>query len=805
MKTYLNILFTVLVSTALSQTRISGLITDSLDAPVPFVPVALLSLPDSTIIKGTITDEAGKYSMEQKKSGSYLLKLTVLGYREKTSEVFAIDSSASDNLVFHLKLYPDAHMLGDVSVTAMKKTVEFKNGNILVNVENSPLAKGNSAFDLLMKLPGLSVYNNKIILQGKEGVIVMIDNRPQVISGDQLMNMLKSMNADLIKSIEILKNPPVKYDASGTSGMINILTRKVSVGGLTGTVFSSYSQGFYERVLSGASINYKTKKILLYGTISGDNSHYRMVENFKKKFESDTSIMNFNGDNIAKSLESSLNYKAGIDWLPTESDIIGFKIEGGPGQNTSNTQGRNSITGDNKLGFDHLDSRIYQTDKWNTTNFDLNYGHKLDTLGSSFSLVADYTSLKETIYSDNINTFFDHSDVQTLPANNYRSDSKSSCDILSMRADLTKVINETSSFEAGLKTAYAKTLNNYLFERNNIFDDSYSKDTSLSNRFQYTEITYAGYFNYLKSVGKLNMQLGVRIENTYLTGENIDRNFTLHREYFNVFPNLSFDYKRNDNHDFQLNLSRRIDRPYFSDLNPFIFFNDQYSYRQGNPFLLPDYANRADLVYNYKDFFSTSIAYAYTENIMLDYTSQNDSTNVTMQSIKNMKSASTIEYSLFFEKSLTKKWDISVSGSFARKTFSGSIDDLNFQRTGITYYGTVTNNILLIKDTRLEVNATYFGPNISGIFIIKPRVLTSLAINKSFFKNKLDLTVGVDDIFYSFIFKSMANYENQNWSFSRISDTRRFRISLNYTFGKTKIEERNVNSSNEEEIERLNH
>jgi iron complex outermembrane receptor protein len=176
--------------------------------------------------------------------------------------VIEVDSVTVGDIVLDMRLLIQPVILNNISVTATRRVVEFKNGNTIVNVENSPLAKGNSVYDLLMRLPGVSVYENNIMIQGKTGVVVLVDDRPQRLSGNALINLLKSMNADLVKSIEVLKNPPVKYDASGTSGMINIKTKKVTVTGLTGSVFSSYSQGYNARFMPGGSLNYKSKKRL---------------------------------------------------------------------------------------------------------------------------------------------------------------------------------------------------------------------------------------------------------------------------------------------------------------------------------------------------------------------------------------------------------------------------------------------------------------------------------------------------------------------------------------------------------------
>ncbi len=189
----------------------------------------------------------------------------------------------------------------------------------------------------------------------------------------------------------------------------------------------------------------------------------------------------------------------------------------------------------------------------------------------------------------------------------------------------------------------------------------------------------------------------------------------------------------------------------------------------------------------------------------MDYTSQNDSTKVTLESFKNMKSSSSVEYSFFYQKSLTGKWDLSINGNFASVNYKGDIDGINFNRTGISYFGNISNTILVGKNMKFEASGRYLGPFISGIVQVKPRWIASLAVKMSLFKEKLDFTFGMDDVFYSLKLRSTSNFENQNWSYLQINDTRRFRVALNYRFGKIKIDERNVNTSNEEEKQRFNH
>ena len=802
MKEICCIIFILLTTLGFSQQKISGMVADSLGAPVPFAPIGLFSKPHNTLIKGTITDENGNYVMDNLKRGMYFFKISASGYQDKLIDSLELDSTKND-LLLNITLSSSAVNLKGVAVVASKRIVEFKNSNILVNVEDSPLAQGNSVLDVLSKLPGVTIEDKKIQILGKTGVIVMIDDRPQQISDDQLMNLLKSMNADLVKSIEILKNPPVKYDASGTSGMINIKSKKITVNGVTGSAFSSYSQGFYSQGMSGASINYKTKKIICYSNVSADYNIGRSRQTFKRQFKTDSSLSSLNTNNVVKGKDENMNFKAGIDWYPNNTDIIGAKIEGAPGKYTERIDSKTSLVGD--PSYDHLASQLDFLGTWNSTNVNVNYEHKRDTMGSAFSIVADYTKLPQKIANKIESHFYNTNETIAKFPNNINSRNTGNSDLLSIRGDLIQVIDSVSSAEAGVKISHSFTKNNYRIERDSSGKAVFVKDIDLSNNFEYNEITYAAYVNYKKTIGRLMANLGVRFENTYLTGENTSKNFKIQKKYFNVFPNFTFDYRKNELHDFQLNLSRRINRPNFDDLNPFQIFMDQYTYQQGNPFLLPDYSNKIEFAYNYKHTWNASIAYAYIEQMIMGYTLQYDSIKITDQRIKNMNSSQSLEYAIYYQKSITDWWDVSVSGTFTQVNFKGDIGGAVFNTTSINYAGNLLSGFLLGKKIKLEINGFYAGPSYYQVLRREARWSMSVAARTSLCKDKLDLTIGMDDVFYSLSWRTSFDFENQNWNYKQINDTWRLRIALNYKFGEIKIEERNVNSSNEEEKARFNH
>lgn len=803
MKKKLALFFIFYSSFVFSQINISGSITDSTGTAVPFAPIGLLSLPDSTMIKGVMTNDQGKYEIRINTSGKYMLKVATVGYKDQLSDVILIDSTSTDlNLDIHLS--SSATSLDEISVTAVKRVVEFKNGNIIVNVENSPLAKGNTVYDLLAKLPGVSIDNNAIQLKGKAGVIIMIDGRVQQLTNVQLLNMLRNMNAEVVETIELMSNPPVKYDASGTSGMINIKTKKTTITGISGSLYTSCSQGFYGRGMGGMALNYKTKKVTLFSILDYNYGIYQTKEKLNKYFKTDSTETQFSSVNTLKDIDNSITYKLGADWFINKNNIIGVKVDGGPGSYNSSSKGVNQILQYNDLGFDHLNSEVYTPDKWNLNNYNLNAEHRFDTLGSSLNFTTDYTRLSEVYKSEIQNIFFNAFNTESLPANIYRSKNTNSTDIFSSKLDYTKVINPNTSFQAGLKLGYINTTNNYLFEQKNNLSGDYYVNVALTNNYSYVEKTYAAYINYIKSINKLNMQLGLRAENTDLEGQNPLKNFSLKRNYFNLFPNLSFEYAVTEKQNLQLNLNRRIDRPMYNDLSPFQFYRDQYIFTQGNPFLLPHYSNNIELTHTYNQSISNSLTFTRIDNVMVYYTKQNDSSKVTTETIKNMKYNNNYGYSFFIQQTIKPWWELSANATVSYIEFSGDIDGAPFKTASFYYSPSLTNTFIGPKDLKLEVIAFYNSARNIGLVQLKPRWMLSFAIKKSFFKEKLDCSIGMNDVFYSFVGRTTVNFESQNWNFRATNDTRRVVLSINYNFGRVKVSEREA-SSNEQEKERLNH
>lgn len=783
-----------------AQGFISGVVVDSADTPVPFAIVALLNASDSSVVTGTPTDENGQFVFAHQSSGSYRLRVAALGYEEQFSEIIAFDTTKNTIIpVIHLN---NPKVLDEVAITAVRPAIEFRNGNTIVNVENSVLAKGNTVFDLLSKLPGVSVDKNVISIQGKSGVIVMIDNRVQHMTDDQMANLLRGMSAETVARIEILRNPPSKYDAAGTSGMINIITKKNTQVGFTGSVFITTAQGVYNNSASGLSVNYKNEKLSIFSSVDGSDGWFAANMRHYRYFAYDSGSTLMCSENKWKERQSGLQFKLGADWLISRETTIGCKVDGGPGAYTSYGTGSDRVFNFNNTGFDHLYTLNYIPNKWNIVNYNVNASHLFDTSGTHLDFSADFTNGTENDKSYSESHFYDVNSDETLSPSIFQNRNNSQMQILSGKLDFAKTIDSVSDFECGVKISSVSIRNDYMLERKDSAAGNFYTDTDFSNKYDYTEQTYAAYLVYSTAWEHFSMKLGIRAEETVLRGENSNLRSVLRNQYFNVFPDVSLEYAVSETHVFVMNVNRRINRPVYDELNSFVYFQNPFSYYQGNPLLQPDYSYKAELSYSFSGWLINSLSYEHIDRVMLDYTIQNDSTKIFLETIKNMKSQDAFTYSLFVQRDIQSWWSMVLSGNLMYIEYNGDVNGFLFHTGAVSYYATVLNTLIFPRAVNLEIMGLYRGPNLYGTTNINPVWMVSAAVRKSFFHDHLSCSFGIDNIFNSMKFHTHAQFDNQKWDFYYSDDSRRVNLSISYNFGTANVNERDTNS-NEDEKGRL--
>ncbi|MFT4092160.1 MAG: outer membrane beta-barrel protein [Niabella sp.] len=485
MRNILILLAGLIFCDAVNAQVITGKIMDAEQKPLPKASVSLLRASDSSLVKMSVAAAQGVYTFEHIYNDKYLLLATSVGYGRAYSGVFVFDTTQTT--ARDLLLDKASTQMAGVTVTAKRPPVEVKAGKTVVNVEASPTNAGLNVLEILQKSPGVSVDNDdNISLKGKGGVLILIDGKQTYLSGQNLATFLKSLQASSLDQIEIMTNPPAKYDAAGAAGVINIKTKKGTIKGINGNVNFNYAQGLYPKYNGGANFNYRNKKINLFGSYNGGTWEGWGIMNINRNFYNEGV---FNGSSKQTTQRHNKNYwhngKIGMDYFFTDKDVAGVVISGNlnPWNNWQKSNS-NLYDADNNL------SNILRSDAYNggrakniTTN--LNYRHTFDSAGRevSFDLDQGYynnrgsNALTTKVYNPD-NTQYGKTVMLngTIP---------SIINIYSGKADYTHPFNKTTKLETGIKTSFVNTDNNVLYQRDTT--TGWYVDEQRTNHFIYRE------------------------------------------------------------------------------------------------------------------------------------------------------------------------------------------------------------------------------------------------------------------------------------------------------------------------------
>ncbi|HRG53590.1 MAG TPA: TonB-dependent receptor [Bacteroidia bacterium] len=767
-----------------SQCSISGKLTDSLNVPVPYAPVALIGSKDSSIQKGAVTDQNGNYCFERILKNEYKVKIVAIGFNELYSDKVTYDS-LHPVVMPTLILHTNSTTLKEVGVVAFKPTIELNKGKIILNVENSLIAKGNTVLDLLKQIPGVNVdAQNNITVNGVAGVQFLMDDRIQPMTDAQMADILSGMSAETIISIELIKTPPAKYDATGSSALINIVTKKAKLKGFNGSINESFSQGKKARSITALTLNYKNDKFSAFSNISYNYTNLYFTTRLDRSLYTINGPQIFNSSGDLSILHQNTNFNGGIEYEITPKTSIGIYVNGNLNIPVSDQQATTIVLEGNEFNYKKLTYHSYEKESYSTPNVNLNILHKIDSLGSQFQVSSNYTHIIG--YDDKFveNRFYDADANEILAPTSYQTNLKSLFQIFYQKLDYTKMLKKGLSIEAGLKGNFIAIDHGADYALKNS-----TMDTTLQNKYDYKENVLAAYTTLSKSFEKVNLSIGVRAEQTNIDGKSLTSSFTLNRHYINYFPSSSFDYKINSKNTLSGSYSYRIRRPDFGRMNPTRIFNDELSYTVGNPTIKPNYAHAMSINHNLRGFITTSFECLLTKDFMYWYSYTPKGSKINVDTTFNFRSRSNYNLSVFIQKQI--KWfNLKSYTSLRYNDFKGTINGEPAVSATFQFYGSLNTEFILPKGFKIQVTGFYSTPFRDAIQLYTPRSSVNFMINKSFLKNKLDITLAFQDILYMENGYMSSRMSDQYYYNENNGDSRRIRISLNYKFGKMHIEQK---------------
>jgi iron complex outermembrane receptor protein len=788
----LTITFTTLSLVSFAQVKIgkiSGTVIDGNAKTIESATITLLRAKDSSVAKMGVADKTGKFAFEGVTEGSYIVSISAVGHNKGFSETFEIASANSAVTLKTIELVPVAKSVGGVTVTSKKPLIEQKTDRTIVNVEASVTNVGNSALEVLEKSPGVSVdKDGNISLKGKQGVQIYIDGRPSYLSGPDLANMLRSMSASQLDQIEIMTNPPAKYDAAGNSGVINIKTKKNKQFGYNGSITSGYTQGRYSRFNEGFNFNYRNGKVNLFTNLNYNRNHRSeelyITRNFREATTKDIISM-FDQTSRMGNQNHFYSGKIGMDYSASKKTTLGIVLNGfyNPSLWESNTN--TFIYDPSSVLTSQAKASTSNEEKWKNFSSNFNFRTLLDSAGQELTADLDYIQYRSTSVQPLVSSYYDNAGNLTKVPDTLLGNLPQDITIYSGKMDYTLPLKKGAKFEAGVKTSYVKTDNDANYD--SIQNGEMVHDYNRSNHFVYEENINAAYVNYSRPLGKKwNGQFGLRLENTNAKGDQLTTEIKFKRNYSQLFPTAYLQYSANEKNQFVINYGRRINRPDYGDLNPFVHFLDRYTFEQGNPNLKPQFSHNVELSHTFKSFLTTTINYSITDDIIQQVLEQNENTNETFIKKANIASRKQVGLSISANKEITKWWSGNVYVNAYNNKFEGIVNNENIS-IGITgLMVQAQQQFKLGKGWGAEVSGFYRTKGLEGVIFIQPIGQVNAGFSKQIMKNKGSVRLNVRDIFAGGVFKGYSKYGTVDAHFKNVNDSRAVSISFNYRFSKGK-------------------
>jgi len=763
--------------------RIIGSVNAADGTPLAFANVILKAEQDSSIVKVGFTDDGGQFAISHLPAGKYWLTISFVGLPEKNSPAFELRAGQLLQLPT-ISLETRAEELEGVTVTATRPLVEIKPDKTVFNVEGSVNATGNSALELLRKAPGILVDNNEnVTMLGRAGVQVYIDGKPAQLSGADLANYLKSMSSTEIESIELIANPSAKYDAAGNAGIINIKLKKDKSLGANGSINLGAASGRATAYNTSVNGNFRNKKINVFGNYSfydGANPQNQDIyrEQFGQVFDQTGQQDNF---------WQSHNFKAGLDYFINPKHTIGILAHTNFGESHFNNLSTTSIS---QAGSSSVDSLLIAEsyNDFQRQNFNYNLNYMFQGENSSLNADFDFGSFQTDGTSFQPNYYRNPTGEVTLQERTFRTTMPRAIAIYTAKVDY-----ETNFLQGklglGAKAALVRTDNTFDFY--NVINGNTTLNAELSNQFEYTEQVNAAYANFSRQFEKISLSLGLRMEQTNSTGilNSLmpNSNNTVKRSYLNFFPSGGLTYTPNETHNWQLNFSRRINRPSYQDLNPFEMKLDELTFEKGNPFLNPEYATNVKLTHTFKYRFNTSISYSHTTDQITRIVDTQDK-QAAFITWRNLADQYNYSLSVSAPISITPWWSTytNVTGYHViNKGDYGEERIIDLKATAMNFY---TQHTFSLGEWKAELSSWYNSPTIwEGTFRFRAQYSIDAGISKNFLNEQLNIKLSVSDIFRTTPFSGQSEFGPLFMRLNGDWDSRRVKINLTYRLGNNEV------------------
>ncbi|AMQ55155.1 outer membrane beta-barrel protein [Algoriphagus sanaruensis] len=790
-----------LVAAPKEVSKISGKIEDQKGQPVPFANVALIS-PDGGLVDGAVSDEDGNFLIESTKTAKVNLVVSSIGYKNFTSATFDLAPGISKDFGV-VKIEDEMTGLDEVTVKASRPEIIIEADKTIVNIEGTVMAEGSNALDVIGRSPGIFVDSEgNINLNGRTGATVMINDRPTYMSATDLANFLRSMPADNIKSIEVINNPSARFDAEGAAGVINIQLKRNSVDGVFGNiqVGGQYNGQFAPN--AGATLNIKKGKLSTNGTLN--YNEYAVFNDLEiiRNFTLEQGISNFNQDSRINSRYKTPSFNGSANYEIAKDQNLGLNVQASSSTDVNTNQSGTEITNPGQTENNYIESSNDSKGTRNRLFANLHYDAKLDTLGTKLSADVDYTIMDSESSSLLDNNYWTGNNPSNGTNDKLLTLNDMYYTIFTAKVDFVKPLKGGKMIETGLKGSWVESDNDLDLSRAQE-EGPFNPDPN-SNRFIYNENVLAAYFTLKGAINpNLSYQAGLRGEYSDIVGNSVTLNQVNKQEYFNLFPSVFVQHKVSDSYQIVYNANRRITRPNYRLLNPFIYYIDPFTSEQGNPHLTPQYSTNFEMNHVVKGAYQFTIGYSVTENAFMQVFEQNQENRTTTTFTDNFDKTKNANFRAILPFEVKKWWNMSNMLQANYNQFKSQIGQEFLDVAQVSYMARTQHNFTLPKGFRMELIGMYLSPQIWGQGQIKGFAWVDAGVTKSLMKDKLSLSVNGTDLFRSQIIRAKIDFADIDTGFRQYRSNQGVRFTLRYNFAKGESFRVRSNSGSTEERNRL--
>lgn len=755
--------------------------------PVSFATVALLSMPDSVVAGGVSADENGDFSFQNLAFGKYILKISMVGYVTKRVPAIILSENHPTLNVGTIPVLSGAKTLSGVEIVAQKNLVDYGLDKQVLNVSKDLSSVGGTASDALKNAPSVAVdIDGNVSVRGSSNVTVLVDGKN---TGQSAQTILSQTPASAIEKIEVITNPSAKYDAEGMGGIINIILKKDGRQGFNGNV--ALNLGTYDNHNASLNLNYRYKKFNFFTGYDGMQNSRRGTyalnrsTTFTPAGETKPSTSFLEQRQSGRRLAQTHIPKIGFDYNLTEQQSLTFSVKlfsNGWNENEKVTNLLWNADRPEDIRYTRLGTTKNNID---VTDYAFSYRKGFAKKGQELTASAVYTSI-----TGSFDRFYYQYDTD-ISGNNIGGENRENflqkfkVHPFFAQADYVHPVGEKGKVETGAKRSQRVLNTGFTGEKFDYNQNAFVIDALTTSEYGYAEHVNAAYANYANAWKKLSYQFGIRAEQTdiLVTDKSNDKQYK--NPYFNLFPSAFLSQEINENLKVQLNYSRRVNRPNYEALNPFVNYSDPLNIWYGNPFLKPEYIDSYEG--SYLKFWKTGSLtttgfYRQVHNV-IQQVRQVVNADTANNTYVNLNDGSSYGLEMSGSQALAKWFRLSGNAAAFNYKVSGTPLGVEANSSKFSWLGRLNANITLPKDFSGQVSVNYRSPQALAQGTRDAIYNTDVSLKKDVLNKKGSLTLRVSDVFNTLRWNTEISGEGLTYDLQTKRQTRIVTLGFAYRFG----------------------